>query len=557
MNSTRLLVASSLIAAFGTLMAQAPKDKPAAVRPKVTAKQVAEAEARLLQANCALHYEEIKPLVPNAPPGKGPVDIVAFPADTTDADLARLILFAMRLPNLKTVDLAHSTKVTAKGFKEIARLADLKAIYLDGCNIDADGLKELSALKDLQWLDLSRSSVRDGDLRVLADFPALQNLTLEQVQALTATGVANLQKIVRLRVLHISVEADPAAMTAEIGKLDMLVELRAYPVGNGEAKEIGNLRRLQVLDLNNGQVHWRAFRGKAEREAAKPDLEEMRRRIPDAEKLKLAMDRIAKRGALTGITSEGFPHLLNCADLRVLRLAGHPIDVKGSGLDKLEFLEELDLSGTEFTDDGVSWLGKLKALRKLWLSGTGVTNEGVKGLAVAGGLELVALDHLPLTDEAIGHLARNRRLKELSLNDTRVACADKSAWSNLVRLERVGLQKTNITDAALMNLAPLKTLRLVDATRNCPNVSLAGAAALERELPGARVVAQSCDIVYWPGGGGVPSANRGTREPDLGYRNPNPATRPSAKLTPNPPATTPKAPPPAIRTVPLPKSGKP
>jgi Leucine-rich repeat (LRR) protein len=555
----RLFAILSLFGMFvlaGSSVSQAPKDKPAP-RPKFNAKQIAEAEAKLVQASCAIHHEEIPPLVPNGLPQKGQVDIVAFPVDVTDADLAKLVPLAARLPNLKTIDLGQAIKVTSKGLKEVAKLSDLKAIFLDGCEVDADGLKELVVLKDLQWLDLSGSTVRDDDLKVLSDYPALQNLTMLEVPALSVKGVAHLQKLVRLRVLHISVDDDPKAMMTEVGKLDQLVELRAYPVGDVEVPSVGNLVRLQVLDLNNSQAHWRAWRGKAERGGDKrgADREAMKPAAKDPALLKKIADRAARRAAYTGITGEGFPHILKCVDLRVLKLAGHPIDVNGSGLDKLEFLQELDLSGTDFTDAGVSWLGRLKTLKKLWLSGTDITNEGVKGLAVAGGLEFVALDYLPLTDETIEHLARNRKLKELSLNHTRVACADKKAWAGFGRLERVYLKSTNISDSTLMNLAPLKTLKLVDARWNCPNVSLAGAAALQRDLyPGAQVWADSCQVGYWIGGGGFPVA-KGTRQPDLDYR--NLPSRPSASLTPNPPKTAPKAPSPSIRVAPLPGSGKP
>ena len=256
-----------------------------------------------------------------------------------------------------------------------------------------------------------------------------------------------------------------------------------------------------------------------------------------------------------GITMKGFPHLMKCTDLQILKLAGHPIDVKDSGLDQLTNLQELDLSGTDFNDDGVEALGRVKTLKKIWLSATDVTNEGVKGLALSGGLELVALDHLPVTDEAVRHLARNRRLKDLSLNNTRVAVADRSAWIGLVRLERVSLMQTNVTDATLLTLAGLKTLKSVDARMNCPNVTLAGAAALQRELmTGASVAANSCETVYWPGGGGVPVA-RNTREPDLNYRIPNARTPPS--VPPTKPMPPPKAPPPVLRPIPLPGSGKP
>lgn len=544
---SRIIALSALLAFTLVLPAQAPKEKPAAPRPKFSAQQIAEAERRLAQANCGLHHEELPPVVPNGPPGKGPVDVIAFPADTTDAELAKLIPLAQRLPNLRTVDLGHVRKVTAKGMKEIAKLSDLKAIFLDGCDVDADVLKELIVLKDLVWLDLSRSTVKDDDLKVLSDYPALHTLSLVEVKALSTAGVAHLQKLVRLRALHISVDADPPGMAEEIAKLDRLVELRAFPVGDDEVEQIGKLVRLQVLDLNNDRSFWRGERDKA------PPAN-MNRRPEGILKNLDALKKLGKRLEFRGsITAMGFPHILKCTDLRVLRLAGHRIDVNGSGLDRLEFLQELELSGTDFTDDGVAWLGRLKSLKKLWLSGTGITNEGVKGLAVAGGLELVALDALPLTDEVLEHLARNRKLKDLTLNETRIGLTDKKTLYAFGRLERLELRTTNITDGSILNLIPVKTLKLVDVRFNCPNVTPQGAATLEREMPGTKVITYSCDVAYWPGGGGVPIP-RATREPDLSTR--NPANRPSASLTPMPPKTSPKAAPPPVRTAPLTGSGK-
>lgn len=555
MNPLRIVAACLLVGIAGTLIAQAPKDKPAQPRLKFNAKQIAEAEAKLIQASCSLHHEDLPPAVPNGPPLKGETDIVAFPVGTTDADLGRLIPWAVRLPKLETIDLGKSKGITSKGFKELAKIPDLKALFLDGCTVDEDALKEIANLKQLQWLDISRSTVSDANLKLLADFPSLQHLTLEQVPGLTENGVAHLQKMPRLRSLRITIDHDPSAMMEQIGKMDMLVELKATPVGDDEAKEIGNLTRLQVLDLNNGMNYWRAFRGKAGQNKEPPmDIPAVRPpAIPkDPEARKKLLAKLAKQEGFTGISAKGFPHILKCTELRVLKLAGHAVDVKGSGLDKLEFLQELDLSGTEFSDDGVSWLGRLKLLRKLWLSGTSITNEGVKGLSVAGGLELVALDFLPLTDESVSYLARNRKLKELSLNSTRVACADRRAWSGFGRLERVYLEETNITDSTLMNLAPLKTLRIVDARNNCPNISLAGARALQNELPtGSSVWAHSCEFAYWPGGGGVP-----IREPNRGYYNSNNNTRdPGAGPTARPMGP-PRAPPPPVRLAPLPGTGK-
>ena len=192
MSLSRVIAGLALVLAAGSLAAQAP------AKPKFTAKQIAEAEAKLVQANCAVHHEVLPPAVPNGPPGKGGVDIVAFPEGTTDADLAKLIPLAVRLPDLKTIDLRKST-ATAKGYKEVARVDGLEAPFLDSCPVDAACLRELVALKNLVWLDLSLSSVQDDDLKELADFNALRHLTLNHVPNLTPAGVAHLQKCVRLR----------------------------------------------------------------------------------------------------------------------------------------------------------------------------------------------------------------------------------------------------------------------------------------------------------------------------------------------------------------------
>ena len=278
----------------------------------------------------------------------------------------------------------------------------------------------------------------------------------------------------------------------------------------------------------------------------------------DGEKQKAARDKLAKERAdrvakdrpgaaklprpssVHNITAKGLAEIVKCSDLRVLDLSGHSIDASTTDLHKLEFLQDLDLTGTRFSDAGANWLGKLKALKTLRLGATQVTTEGVRELAYAGGLEVLSLDLLPIGDEAIGYLSRNRKLRELTVNGTRVACADRKALAELVRLEWFEVQDTNVTDNTLMNLVPVKTLFWVDARLNCPNVTNPGAQAVQSQLgPDATVVANVCEG-YWPGGGGVPVVRIPERKTGSVKPAPSLPTKPVAAAPP---------PPPTIRTV--------
>lgn len=530
MSTQRIALASfvSLSILVGSLSAQAP-------RPKFGPAAIAEAENKLRQARCALHHQELPPLTPDGPPQKGPIEVVAFPVDVNDNDITKLMVHVLKLPGVTTLSFTDCTKLTEKGLKEAIKLDDVKALYLDGCTIDAACLRLLKPLKQLQWLDVSRTPLRDNDFMSFEDFPMLMHLSADQLPNLNSEGVAHLQQAKRLRSLQLTVENDQNGMLKEVGKLTGLLELKVQPVSDSETKYIAQLSKLQVLDINANTAVWFGRRGMLKQRAAN-----------------VVKPNVGVRPALRGftvhqVTEKGFPNILQCTDLRVLRVAGHPLNVAGSGLEKLEFLQELDLSGTNIEDDGISYLGKLRGLKNLALSGTPVTNRGVRELSACGSLETVALDDLPITDEAIRYLAQNRKIKELSLNATRIACNDRSAWALFPRLERLELRETNVTDSSIMVLGRLRTLKFVDLRMNCPNVTWDGAQALRRELPQTTVRANTCEGTYWVGGGGVPIAKR----PNLDYKVPN--VRPGTIQTNQPPIAMkePPAPAPVIKAPPV------
>jgi Leucine-rich repeat (LRR) protein len=326
----RAVRCTALIICWGTLhsepsFAQAPKEKGPVPRPRFAAQQIAEAETKLKELSCSLHYEESKKNELDEPPMKaprGPVDIVAIPDTTNDTELAKMIPWLKRLPALRTIDLAQNRALTTKGYKLLTQIPDLQALMLDGTAITNDGLKELSGITSLHWLDISRTQITDAGIPLLARIERLQTLLIKDVPRLTESGLADLKELKTLRVLHITVDKDPRAMTAHISKLKNLLELSIRPIGNDEAEQIASLENLQILDVGNlTSDDGVAFRGAT----GKPG-----RRMPAKKVGKIDPDKPAKKSSANEITDTGLRSLVKLKNLRILDVSGNPVTVAGA-----------------------------------------------------------------------------------------------------------------------------------------------------------------------------------------------------------------------------------
>jgi hypothetical protein len=100
------------------------------------------------------------------------------------------------------------------------------------------------------------------------------------------------------------------------------------------------------------------------------------------------------------------------------------------------------------------------------------------------------LEHLHLTatlfdDDHAPVLARLKRLRKLSLAETKITGASLVHLSALTQLEELNLAKTQISDASLDHLAGLKKLRLLILYDT--QVTAAGAAELQKSLPNCEI----------------------------------------------------------------------
>jgi Leucine-rich repeat (LRR) protein len=479
---------------IGVVSAQAPKDKGPAVRAKFTEKQIIEAEYKLKELSCSLHYEEPKKDELDEPPPKNPprrqVDIVAIPETTSDVELAKMIPWLKRLPALRTIDLAQNRALTTKGYKLLTQVPDLQALMLDGTSITNDGLKELTGITSLHWLDISRTGITDAGIPILGRIERLQTLLIKYMPRLSERGLSDLKELKTLRVLHVTVEQDPPAMTGHIAKLKNLLELSIRPITNDETEQIARLDNLQILDVGNLTSDYGVpFRG----------VGKQGRRMP-AKIGNVAPDKPVKRSNTNQITDAGLRSLAKLKNLRILDVSGNPVTVAGAKeLGSLQNLEDLCLYGTDANDQGMEVLSRIRSLRLLDLGSTLVRDSGLRDLTDLPNLEKLYLFGAHIGDEGLREICRLRSLKELDLSCTRVTCANISELASLSSLRRLELRLTNVADAALPTIARIRSLRLLVLLGNCPNITHAAIVAFRKELPKCQVWYDSCETSVWPG----------------------------------------------------------
>ena len=91
------------------------------------------------------------------------------------------------------LNLNGTKKVTDAGLKGVAKLKQLKGLYLEGTEITDAALKEVAKLKQLNFLALNLTQITDTGLKEVAKLKQLRFINLEDT-TVTESGVAQLQK---------------------------------------------------------------------------------------------------------------------------------------------------------------------------------------------------------------------------------------------------------------------------------------------------------------------------------------------------------------------------
>lgn len=491
----RLTCCFAFLLAASAFAADAPK------KPAFTPAQVLDAELKLKKAAVAIHFAT--PPAPEREPwevaelrrppaftpqpgvprrGEAPIDVIAFPDDTSDEDLAKLLPLAKRLPGLKTIDLGRTSKLTGKGLRSLAEhLPSIEALFLDRTTITDADLAALSGLRALKWLELSSTTIGEPGIRALGDCPNLQSLMLTNNPTLTPAAVAALATLKPLREVRIYLSSNTVEMAKALAAASQLSELHAYPVNDDEAVHIGKMDGLTHLDVSS--ANWAQLVGSTSRF--------------------LGLVPLTAGISTSTLTDSGLESVAGCKMLETLVVDSPQVTVaRTRSFASLDRLTTLTLKFTGTNDAGLGVIAKLKMLRRLDVAATSVTDAGLRELADAPRLQRLDLSSTRIGNDGLARLTRARSLEVLTMNGTLATAADLPDLADFARLKRLDLAATNVSPRSFESLARVRSLKYLDLRSNCPNVTHVSAAPLRQSLPECFIEASSCTETFamgWPG----------------------------------------------------------
>jgi internalin A len=194
-----------------------------------------------------------------------------------------------------------------------------------------------------------------------------------------------------------------------------------------------------------------------------------------------------RNGAIgSKITGKGLAVIAGATGLQYLELEGVPLtDPDLAALRGLTDLVHLEINSPDITDLGLAHLSGLVELRRLHLSGTQVTAAGIAHLR-----GLTKLQDLNLALTKVESLETCRPLASLTsltlartpIGDAGLAPVSEPGFAGLIRLN---LFNTRVSDAGLMHLRGLPTLRYVDLVGS--DVTASGIAEFQKVRPTVNV----------------------------------------------------------------------
>ena len=162
------------------------------------------------------------------------------------------------LKNLEELDLS-GTRVTGKGMATVANFPKLQRLTLLGLpnreQVGDDGLVHLKKLKNLTTLYAPRSKFTGEGLAILADFPALESLTLRE-NKLGDAGLAHLPRLKTLRELDLEECGITDQGMPSLGKCRQLEKLylAKNKITDAGLVQLARLTELKRVDISSTKV---------------------------------------------------------------------------------------------------------------------------------------------------------------------------------------------------------------------------------------------------------------------------------------------------------------
>ena len=372
-------------------------------------------------------------------------------------------------------------------------LYGLQFFVINPVHIGDDLIEPITRLTGLRKLSLGSVGVSPRGLALLAQLPQIEELSTPV--GLTDMGMAEIAKMQSLKRLNVFRDQLTDAGLRSLGKLTNLEELILY--GNPGMTENGlkaltNLRSLRHLRL--GKECLFTDRGIAHL-ASLPSLkvlwldthnitdESLRwlARSKSLERLNMYwLDTITDRGIVylkdaprlrkldvghARLTDAGLAQFAAYGNLDYLRLPGGFTDTGINNLANINHLKYLWIncySGSPLTDKALATVSNLRELEELYISGTGFTNEGIELLAKLENLQVLNILQFGqdgLDNKNLKQLAKLSKLKKLNLSSAdQITISGINVLNALDALENLSIDDIRRDDGSL-DISGLRNLK--------------------------------------------------------------------------------------------------
>jgi hypothetical protein len=310
--------------------------------------------------------------------------------------------------------------------------------------------------------------VQDADLAVLAGLRSVRFLDLRGVK-LSEEAFGFLDGWKDLEKVHVNGAQVTDAFVTKMARFDSLhaLQIRFAPVTGKTCDKLAGARNLRTLDL--------------ERCGITDDGMAVVAQLKGLEDLNISR---------TDVGNAGMAHVASLTKLKKLNIQDTKATAQGlASLGALRELEELSFLSSEVAD----YPGVVKQIATTWprlqalrIVGGEVRADMIEPLVALRGLKGLYLQGVDLGEPAMAALAKLTTLEELGITQGTMSDEKLGGLTALKKIRMLRLNNTKVTDTGIMKLKTMKGLKELEV-RMTP-VTLAGAAAFEKELPGCRVV---------------------------------------------------------------------
>ncbi|HIE97458.1 MAG TPA: hypothetical protein EYG03_30185 [Planctomycetes bacterium] len=341
----------------------------------------------------------------------------------------------------------EDTSVAPDVVDAIGSITGLRALSLAGSEFNGADLSALDRLPELQTLNLSRTQGAAGVLSSV-NLTSIETLKLNDCSWVDDDLLLLLQKFSTLQTLEVSgsqITDDGINRLLQLPKLRWLNLSGCEGIGTDSLRVLSGVSNLKSLTMSGNNLSVEAafrFQKVCPLTTLYIPLTEFPEMAPILERAQRAEATVFCRGI----------HSLRVHD---------DTGVDYSVLKRFPGLRTLQLTGSGFNVQTMSFLADMKQLDHLQLGGKNVTDDSIQHLSGAINLTWLDLSGTSVTDAGVVHLLPLTKLRQLDLSGTDITADGLQLVSRLKDLQYLEVRDVSLS---VRGLEVLKTLPNVSGT---------------------------------------------------------------------------------------------